>query len=215
MQQANHQTNEFVSEIMMIIKNDIKIKIAVCLLVMLFSAESFTQEYSRNSIRKSIVIAINNGDDEIGVGFISSTGYQRTIWKERARLSPYFLNGGFMPFGITDTRDQFYRVTQLGINAYLDIIRIKALSIYAGAGGFFSISRGLLGTGGWPEENNNSSEYFLNLYGGGYFGAGIRINPPNRRFAYEFSPLNLCFGNNNYLLGFWSFTLEIKLYQKK
>ncbi len=70
---------------------------------------------------------------------------------------------------------------------------------------------GLLGTGGWPEEGNNRSEYLLNFYGGGSFGAGIRIDPPKRRIAYEITPFNFNFGNNSFMLAYIRVGVDIKL----
>lgn len=73
------------------------------------------------------------------------------------------------------------------------------------------MNEGLLGTGGWPDEGNTSSEYFFKLYYGGYLGGGIRINPPHRRIAYEFTPINIYFGNDYFFMVFYKFGIDIKL----
>jgi hypothetical protein len=125
------------------------------------------------------------------------------------------MTGRFFPFAITDTRDQYYRISSVGVNAYLDVIKYKPFSLFIGAGGHLNFSRGLLGTGGFPEEGNRTSDYLFKLYYVGYLTAGIRINPPDKRIAFELMPINLCFGNDNFLLEFFKIGIDIKLKVKK
>lgn len=67
-------------------------------------------EFKKNSIR--IGIGINEGQREIGLGFVYSIGWQKSYGeKNRLRLNPNILLGGFLPIMITDTRDQFYRIS--------------------------------------------------------------------------------------------------------
>lgn len=174
-------------------------------------AQTEIQAFSNKSIKTSFGIGMNEGDDEIGIGTVFSLAYQKAVWKNRLRLGPYILTGGFMPIGITDTREQFYRITSLGFNGYLDVLKYKPVSLFIWGGGFVNYSRGVLGTGGWPEEGNTRSEYFLNFYGGGSFGSGIRIDPPNRRIAYEITPFNFNFGNSGFMLAYFRVGIDIKL----
>jgi opacity protein-like surface antigen len=188
-----------------------KILLILFVVLALPNTQSVAQKFSNNSLKVSAGVAMNEGKREMGVGTIVSFAYQKSLWKERLRISPYLLTGGFWPFGITDTREQYYRVTTLGINGYLDVIRYKPVSIFIGAGGLVDYSRGLLGTGGWPDEGNTSSEYLFKLYYGGYLGAGLRINKPDSRFAWELMPVNICFGNDYFLLAYFRFGMDIKL----
>lgn len=175
---------------------------------LLYGQES---DFSNSSLKAGIGIGINEGEREIGMGTLFFFGYQKSMWKDRLRINPNLTIGGFTPFTITDTRDQYYRITSLGINGYLDALKYKSVSIFVGTGAFLNYSRGLLGTGGWPEAGNSSSEYFFKLYYGGYVGAGLRINPTNSRFAYELAPINVQLGNNRFVLGFLKFGIDIKL----
>lgn len=69
-------------------------------------------EFKKNSIRTGIGIGINEGQREIGLGFVYSIGWQKSYGeKNRLRLNPNILLGGFLPIMITDTRDQFYRIS--------------------------------------------------------------------------------------------------------
>lgn len=169
------------------------------------------QNSSNNSLKLGFGVGINQGKPEIGIGTFASIGYQKSLWKERIRINPYLLSGSFLPLGITDTRDQYYRITSLGLNGYFDLIRIKPVSVFIGVGGFLNYSRGLLGTGGWPDENNNYSEYFFKLYYGGYLGCGLRIDPPNKNITLELTPINICFGNNYYQFTYLKIGIDLKL----
>lgn len=169
-------------------------------------------EFNKSSIRTGIGIATNEGQREIGNGLIYSIGWQKSYGKKnKIRLNPNMIFGGFLPIGITDTRDQFYRMTSLGLNIHYDLIKYKAVSIVTTGGGFINYSRGLLGTGGWPEANNNSSEYFYSLYFGGNASIGLRIDPKKSKLAYEIRPINIHFGNNGFILGYLMFGIDFKL----
>lgn len=192
----------------------IKKILPVVLAVTLVSQMAFPQEFSKSSLKTAVGIGINEGKDEIGVGALILIGYQKTLWKDRLRLTPNITSGNFIPFGITDTRDQYYRITSLGFNGYLDALKYKAVSLFIGTGVFMNFSRGLLGTGGWPEEGNTTSEYFLNYYYGGYLGAGIRIEPKGRRISYELTPINFQFGNDYFFTTYFKFGIDIKFSSK-
>lgn len=173
-----------------------------------------TQEYSNESLKFGIGFGINEGQQETGVGTILSFGYQNSIWNDRVRINPNIMTGNFIPFGITDTRDQYYRITTIGMNGYLDLLKYKAFSIFVGTGAFVNYSRGLLGTGGWPEAGNTQSAYFFKMYYGGCLAGGIRINPKNSKLAYELTPFNIFFGNEYYFMGVLKFGIDLKLNQQ-
>jgi len=169
-------------------------------------------EFRKSSIRTGIGIGINEGQREIGMGFIYSIGWQKSFGeKNKLRINPNMTFGGFLPIAITDTRDQFYRITSLGLNFHYDLIKYKAVSIVTTGGGFINYSRGLLGTGGWPAANNNRSEYFYSLYFGGNASIGLRIDPKKSKLAYEIRPINIHFGNKGFILGYLMFGIDFKL----
>ncbi|MCF6331760.1 MAG: hypothetical protein L3J11_00635 [Draconibacterium sp.] len=95
--------------------------------LLLFCSPVFAQEYSNESLKFGIGFGINEGNQEIGVGTIVSFGYQKSIWNDRVRINPNIMTGNFRPFGITDTRDQYYRITTFGMNGYLDLIKYNEL----------------------------------------------------------------------------------------
>ncbi|NOZ46004.1 MAG: hypothetical protein GXO79_04395 [Chlorobi bacterium] len=169
-------------------------------------------EFSKKSISTGIGIGINEGQKEIGNGLVYSIGWQKSLGeKNKIRINPNMTFGGFIPIAITDTRDQYYRITSLGINIHYDLVRYKAISLVTTGGAFINYSRGLLGTGGWPDANNNSSEYFYSLYFGGNASIGLRIDPKKSKVAYEARPINIHFGNNGFMLGYLMFGIDFKL----
>jgi hypothetical protein len=185
------------------------------LLCAVTDASAQDTSYSNRSFNPGIALGINAGDHEMGVGSMMTFSMEYGVWKEdRLRLKPELMAGTFLPFGITDTPDMYYRVTGLGLNAVMDIIRLGSFSIAVSGGGFLNYSRGLIGTGGWPEEGHDSSDYFWRLYYGGSLGGGIRINGPDSRLIYEFFPLNFQFGPNYYLLAYTRFSVGIKIFEK-
>ena len=190
-------------------------KLITLLLISLITGNNvYSQEieFKKSSIRTGIGIGINEGKREIGNGLIYSIGWQRSFGeKNKLRINPNMTFGGFLPIGITDTRDQFYRITTLGLNIHYDLIKYKAVSIVTTVGGFMNYSRGILGTGGWPEANNNSSEYFYSLYFGGNASIGLRIDPKNSKLAYEIRPINIHLGNKGFMLGYLMFGIDFKL----
>ncbi|MBX7204822.1 MAG: hypothetical protein K1X81_05325 [Bacteroidia bacterium] len=146
------------------------------------------------------------------MGLIYSIGWQKSFGKKnKLRVNPYMMTGGFWPFGISDTRDQFYRITTLGLNFHYDLIKYKALSLVTTVGAFGNYSRGLLGTGGWPEANHNQSEYFHSIYFGNNMSLGLGINPGKSRFALELRPINIHLGTNHFILGYLMLGVNIKL----
>lgn len=169
--------------------------------------------FKNSSIRTGIGIGFNEGQREIGMGLVYSIGWQKSFGeKNRLRINPNLIYGGFLPIGITDTRDQFYRITSLGLNIHYDLIKYKSLSLVTTAGGFINYSRGLLGTGGWRDDaNNNNSEYFYTLYFGGNASVGLRINPKRSKLAYEIRPISIHLGNKGFVLGYLMVGIDFKL----
>lgn len=134
------------------------------LLLLLTGSNGCAQEieFKRSSVRTGIGIGFNNGSREIGLGLVYSIGYQKSFGvKNKLRINPNMTFGGFSPIIITDTRDQFYRITSIGLNIHFDLVKYKAVSIVTSGGAFINYSRGLLGTGGRGNASNTSSEYFF------------------------------------------------------
>ncbi len=184
------------------------------LLVLITTNTVFSQEkeFTGNSIKIGLGIGLNEGKRESGLGLIYSIGWQKSMGeKNRLRINPNMLIGGFTPIGFTDTRDQFFRITSLGLNIHYHLIRYKSLSLVTTGGGFVNYSRGLLGTGGWPDAGNNGSEYFYSLYFGGNASIGLRIDPKDSKIAYEIRPINIHLGNKGFVLGYLMAGIDFKL----
>ena len=188
-----------------------KILFTAILILTIFTAKAQENEFTRSSIKTGIGIGFNDSEEESGFGLVYSIGYQKSFGeKERLRINPNLLIGGFSSYTITDTRDQFYRITSLGMNINYDLLRYKSVSLLITTGGFLNYSRGLFGNGG-EINTNESSRYFNKIYFGGNAGIGLRINPSKSRFAYEIKPLNIEVGNKGFVLGYMMFGLDIKL----
>lgn len=193
--------------------NSLKHSILIAIILLSINL-GFGQNYSLNSIKIGVGIGVNEGVKETGVGIPISIGFQKSLWKDRSHLCPHLVTSNFKPLFITDTRDQYYRVTILGLNGYLDLLKKESAALYVGSGLFVNYTRGLLGTGGFPEAGNNQSEYFRKFYYGGFLGCGLKITPRNSRVNYDIAPLNAYIGSNHYLLLFFQFGIEIKLNAK-
>lgn len=173
---------------------------------------AFAQEVTEKtkSLKLELGLGFFEGDVEMGTGIAYTIGYQKSFWKNRLRLSPNLTFGGFTPIMITDTPEQFFRISMLSTNVYLDVIKYKAVSLYIGTGAFTMYSRGLMGTGGYP-PGRTSSEYFYKLYFGGNLNGGIRIDRKNKKRAFEFSPFNINFGQNYLVFAYWKLGWNLKL----
>lgn len=186
-----------------------------CLIILIsIVTKSYSQEIEikRNSIKTGIGIGFNEGKREIGYGIIYSIGLQKSYGSQnRLRLNPNLIIGGFLPIIMTDTREQFYRITSLGMNVHYDALKHESVSLVTSVGVFINYSRGLLGTGGYHQENIVNSEYFKTIYFGGSASIGLRINPPKSKLAYEIRPLNLQFGNNQFVLGYMMFGIDFTI----
>lgn len=170
-------------------------------------------EYKSTSIKTGAGIGINEGKRETGIGMVYSIGWQKSYGKKnRLRLNPNIMLGSFRTYTFpTDTREQLYKVSSCGINIHYDLFKGEAVSLVTSGGGFVNYSRGLLGTGGWPEENNNRSEYFHTIYFGANASIGLRIDSKKSRLAYEIRPINIHLGNKGFVLGYLMFVIDFKL----
>jgi hypothetical protein len=187
----------------------------IALIVLLITVQNlYAQdiEFKKSTIKMGIGIGMNEGKREIGYGLVYTIGWQKSIGtKNKVRINPNITFGGFLPIVITDTRDQFYRISSLGLNIHYDLIKYKAVSLVTSGGGFVNYSRGLLGTGGWPEANYNQSEYFYSLYIGGNASVALRIDPTKSKFAYEIRPFSIQVGNKGFMLGYFMIGIDLKL----
>jgi len=169
-------------------------------------------EFKKSSISTGLGIGVNEGLREIGLGLIYSVGWQKSLGeKNKLRINPNMMFGGFLPIGIIHTRDQFFRITSLGLNFHYDLLRYKAVSIVTTGGGFMNYSRGLLGTGGSRDTNSISSDYFTTVYFGGNASLGLRIDPKHSKIAYRITPINIHLGNKDFLLAYLMVGIDFKL----
>jgi hypothetical protein len=169
-------------------------------------------EFKKSSISTGLGIGVNEGLREIGLGLIYSVGWQKSLGeKNKLRINPNMMFGGFLPIGIIHTRDQFFRITSLGLNFHYDLLRYKAVSIVTTGGGFMNYSRGLLGTGGSRDTNSISSDYFTTVYFGGNASIGLRIDPSRSKIAYKITPINIHLGNKDFLLAYLMVGIDFKL----
>lgn len=175
-------------------------KTGLILLAILLSQSVYVQaqEFSENSMKLGLGIGASMGSRTDGGGFVYTLGYQKEVWNDRLRINPNFSIGHYSSRFVMDARDQYFNSINLETNLYLDVIRIKSFSLVFACGGLVNNSRGLIGTGGYPDGSTEpqTSEYFSNFHVGGYLGGGFRINSPDKRTALNIMPVNIHFGNN-------------------
>lgn len=189
---------------------DRRMKLVVVVLLFFLRVTAQENGFTRSSIKTGIGIGVHDGVEESGLGLVYLVGYEKSFGtKEKFRINSNLVYGGFNSKGITDVREQFFRITSVGVNVGYDLVRYKSVSLLLSTGGFLNYTRGLLGTGGENEIGN--SRYFNEVYFGGSGGIGIRISSDKSRFSYEIKPINVQIGSKGFVLGYVLFGLDIKI----
>lgn len=169
-------------------------------------------KFKKSSIRTGMGFGLNSGKREVGFGLVYALGWQKSVGeRDRVRINPNLTSGGFMPYIVSGTRDQFYTITSLEFNIHYDLIKYKAISLVTSGGVFGNYSRGLLGTGGSDDAYNNRSEYLRAFYYGGSVSFGLRIDQKSSKIASEIRPFNIHFGSDYFYMYYLMFCLEFKL----
>jgi hypothetical protein len=180
------------------------------LILFLLSQNTYSQEYSKTSIKFRTGIGISMGNRTDGLGITYSAGFQREIWNGRFRLNPNLSFGQYSSKFVMDARDEYYNSTNLETILFYDLLKGKKTSLVLGVGGLINNTRGLLGTGG-DYDGPKSSEYISNCHLAGYIGGGLRFSSPGKRIAFEIIPFNLHIGTNDFFESHIKIGLEIKL----
>lgn len=180
--------------------------------VNLYSQDADVVEFRDSSIKAGIGAAFNEGLKEEGAGLTYSIGWQKSYGKKKKfRLNPYLFFGSFTPFGTTDVRNQYYRISSLNLELHYDLIRYKSVSLVTTAGAFVNYSRGLIGTGGQGTGASQQSEHFYRFYDGLSASVGLRIAPQNSRFAYKWKLVGVQAGVTDFILAYSTFNIDIRL----
>ena len=172
---------------------------SILILLFIFSGffESYSQDFSKNSLFGGIGIGSSTNSRVDGFGTNWSIGYQRDIWKNRLRIVSGISFGSYTNIGTTDVPDAYYNSTNLKMNLNFDVLKIKTFSLFIGYGLTANYSSGLIGTGGYP-PGRSSSDYFdeSNFTFNGMIG--LRLNPAQNRIGYELLLLDGSLENKNY-----------------
>jgi len=188
--------------------------ITTILIVLLFSVNIFSQEtaYSNKTFKIGFGLAAN----EIGVGWISQFGFQKT-----SNHNPRFRHGfsvqfaGFSNMTITDVSDQMERMTSFEYRFTYDLIKYKKLSLFIQTAPFINYTRGLKGRGG--EFSTKNPGFYMRLVGGGLFSTGFRFE--GKKYNFEITPLNFHYGyvyagkesiNHNYFMSYFQIAIDLK-----
>ena len=137
--------------------------IGLIFLIVLMSFDySFGQNFTKKSIKLGLGVGIHMGNNTGGSGLVYTVGFQKEIWKDRLRFNPNFSIGQYsskvLPKG---GRDQHFNSLSLDAKLFFDLIKIESFSFVVGCGGFLNNTRGLIGTGGDPDDftGKQESEY--------------------------------------------------------
>lgn len=180
------------------------------LILFLLTQNTYSQDYSKTSIKFRTGIGISMGNRTDGLGITYSAGFQREIWNGRFRFNPNLSFGQYSSKLVMDARDEYYNSINLESILFYDLLKGKKASLVLGVGGLINNTRGLLGTGG-DYEGLQSSEYISNYHLAGYIGGGLRFSSPNKRVAFEIIPFNFHIGTHDFLESHIKIGLEIKL----
>jgi len=166
----------------------------------------------RTSIPVKIGLGIHEGDGEIGVGFLYSVGWQKSMGrKHKIRINPQLTMGEFHGGFLTDVREQYYRISLYEFNVHYDLVRIGAFSLVTSAGVFGEYSRGLFAAFSTMDGHYIPEAYFHHFYVGGRVSMTLRLTPKRSRWAFEWRPLSIYLGNR-YLWGYaMMFGMDIPL----
>lgn len=176
-----------------------KLSVIITFLLISFSWKVQSQDFSKSTLKLGFGAGVSMGRNTDGLGINYSIGYQREIWNDRWRFNPNLSIGNYSSKHVMDARDQYFSSYNLNAILFYDLLRGNTSSVVIGAGLLLNNSRGLIGTGGkdnYTDPNPVSSEYFSYYSVGGYLGAGIRLNSPNKCTAICIMPLNLHFGKD-------------------
>lgn len=185
-----------------------KLSVIITFILISFSWKVQSQDFSKNTLKLGFGVGVSMGRNTDGLGINYSIGYQGEIWNDRWRFNPNFSVGNYSSKYVMDARDQYFSSYNLNAILFYDLLRGNTSSVVLGAGLLLNNSRGLIGTGGkdnYSDPNPVSSEYFSYYSVGGYLGAGIRLNSPNKRTAICIMPLNLHFGKD-----FTEFSMKVE-----
>lgn len=170
-------------------------------------------EYSNKAYKIGFGLGIN----EIGIGWVSQFGYQKT-----SQYNPKFRYGfslqlaGFSNKTITDVSDQMERMTSFEYRFSYDLLKYKKLSLFIQTAPFINYTRGLIGTGG--EFATRNKGFYMRLVGGGLLGAGFRFE--GDRYNFEMIPLTFHYGyvyagkeavNHTYFMGYFQIVIDLKI----
>jgi hypothetical protein len=180
----------------------------IFILLSITSAHAQDSLFSKNSIKFNAGLGFaDDGPNFLsGTGTSYSVGYQRNIWRERLRFSPQISFGIYTSKGTQDVPDQFFNVINLQNNLYFDLVKYKAVSIVIAGGFFLNTNRGLI-----AQSRFRNSRYFIEYNIGGSGGTGFRINPKNKRLAFDFMLLNLNFASSDFTESGIKIGLDYKL----
>ncbi|MBS2213684.1 hypothetical protein KEM09_19905 [Carboxylicivirga mesophila] len=179
-------------------------------ILLLIPSYSLAQEVAerKGALKAGIGLGYNEGDKESGLGLVYTIGWQKAIdSRERLRINPNILFGGFTPLMMTDKRDQYIRSGSFGCHLYYDMLKGKHLSLFAMVGAYGNYTRGLLGDG----EFNTGSEYYHKFYAGGTASLGIRVYNPSKRIGYEIRPLTFQYGSNQHFMGYVMVSIDFEI----
>lgn len=151
-----------------------------------YAVQANAQEFLKNSIKIGAGIEIVENTKLEGVGFVTTLSYQRQL-KEGLWLAPHAKHGTYTSWGITDTPDEYFNTTTLGIGLNATLLQV----LYFGVGTEVNYSHGLIGTGG---EYSRASHYVRSFYPDLYASAGLRIAPRKKRFAVNIIPFTFSIG---------------------
>lgn len=166
----------------------------ILILLLLASLKSYSHDFSKRSLFGGIGIGFSDNPRADGLGIHGSIGYQRNLWKDRLRIVPSVTFGTYTSKGIDDVPDAYFTSTNLKLNLNLDVLKIKAFSVFVGSGLTANYSSGLIGTGGDP--GRTSSAYFNEFIFAFNGLLGLKLNPVNNRIGYELLLLDGSFGND-------------------
>lgn len=181
------------------------------LLLLLSTTLLHAQEFSNRAIKLGIGLADLDAQAGKGFGWHASIGFQKNFWKNRVRICPNISFGTLTTFAYTDYYDAYYNNRGIQMDGYLNILRIKSVSVFIGGGLFAKQLAGLAETG-LP----GVSLYVKKWHAGWSAMGGIRLAPNKWRMAIEFIPLAYYNGLGlKYELFTSHFQFDIKLNKKK
>ncbi len=194
--------------------NQSKFLLLLLLSLLAFYANAQETRYTTSSIKVGVGGGLYQGFKERGFGSLYNIGFQTQLGKsDRLKINPNVLLGDFVQRGDSKYRGQLHKNILLGADLNGDVVRIHSFAFVLTFGAFVNYSNRISGTEQYSHIPPQNLPSFSELYMGTKIGIGFKFTSRNGAFAYEFKPINILTGTNEFIMGSSIFGIDINFHK--